>query len=82
MLAKSVFSKPGKDIEIDKLIAVQALNFRSEWNRFLELITPDPNRIIFFRYYYIPFEKAGEVINSKDAFDSLKKEKDKKPCQR
>jgi hypothetical protein len=62
ILARSVFSKPDKDIHINKLIAVQALNFRSEWNKFLELITPDPTRRIFFEDYYIPLKKKGKDV--------------------
>ena len=34
ILAKSVFEKP-----VDQLIAVRALDFRTEWNKFFERIT-------------------------------------------
>jgi KAP family P-loop domain len=48
ILANEVFGK-----DIDKLIVVQALHFRSEWNRFLELISADDElRKTFFREYY------------------------------
>jgi hypothetical protein len=62
ILAKAVFSKPGKDIEIDKLIAVQALNFRPEWNKFLELITTDRTRKSFFDDYYISLKSKGKEV--------------------
>ena len=70
ILAKSVFDK-----DIDKLIAVQALNFRRDWKRFLELITPDETRKTFFGDYYLPMKAKGKIISSKDALDSLIKEK-------
>jgi|SRR5215211_1731888 len=47
ILARAVF---GKEIDIDKLIAVQALNFRLKWNKFLELISEhDTTRKTFLR---------------------------------
>jgi uncharacterized protein YjbI with pentapeptide repeats len=56
ILAKEVFGK-----DIDKLIAVQALNFRSEWNRFLELISADDElRKAFFREYYVRWKEEGK----------------------
>ncbi|MBV9179026.1 MAG: hypothetical protein JO297_18505, partial [Nitrososphaeraceae archaeon] len=36
ILAKAVFDKPS----VGELIAVRALDFRKEWNNFLELISP------------------------------------------
>jgi hypothetical protein len=39
ILAKSVFDKP-----TDELIVVQALSFHQDWNKFLDLITPDELR--------------------------------------
>jgi hypothetical protein len=75
ILAKQVF---GKDVDIDKLIAVQALNFNRDWNRFLELISPDPpdlTRRTFFRDYYINMRNHGKVIDTKDALDNFIKEK-------
>jgi hypothetical protein len=72
ILAKAVF---GKDVDIDKLIAVQALNFNRDWNRFLELIISDKTREDFFKDYYIPMKEQGIIINSKDALDRFIKEK-------
>jgi hypothetical protein len=46
LLARAVFDKP-----IDELIVVQALNFRSEWKKFLELIMPDDKRKEFLHEY-------------------------------
>ena len=46
ILAKAVFGKP-----INELIVVQALNFRRDWNKFLELITPDETRKAFLIEY-------------------------------
>jgi predicted KAP-like P-loop ATPase len=46
ILVRSVFDKP-----IDELIVVQALNFRNDWNKFLELITPDEARNRFLKVY-------------------------------
>ena len=78
ILAKSVFfsNELDENIEIDKLVAVQALNFRPEWNTFLQLITPNPIRKLFFVYYYLPLSHVGKVFNSEEALDNLKKEKD------
>lgn len=72
ILARAVF---GKDIDIDKLIAVQALRFRRGWNRFLELISEDDNtRKTFFEKYYIPRKGKGKSIKTKDALDRFIKE--------
>jgi uncharacterized protein YjbI with pentapeptide repeats/molybdopterin-guanine dinucleotide biosynthesis protein A len=74
ILANAVF---GQDIDIkfDKLIAVQALNFRTKWNKFLELISEnDATRKTFFEEYYIPPKGKGRSIRSKDALDSFIKE--------
>jgi tetratricopeptide (TPR) repeat protein/GTPase SAR1 family protein len=46
ILAQAVFNK-----EIDKLIAVRALDFRDGWQNFLELITPNDKRKKFFEGY-------------------------------
>ncbi len=70
ILAKSVFGR-----DIDKLIAVQALNFRPEWNRFLELVTKDDTRKTFFNDYYIPLKEKDNIIKNKDALDNFIKEK-------
>lgn len=72
ILAKAVF---GEDVDYDKLIAVQALNFRREWNRFLELIAEDDNtRKTFFEEYYLPPQGKGKSIRNKDALDNFIKE--------
>jgi hypothetical protein len=46
ILARFVFKKP-----VDNLIAVEALKFRQEWNKFLEFIVPDDRREQFFIAY-------------------------------
>jgi hypothetical protein len=46
ILAQDVFNK-----DIDKLIAVRALDFRRDWQNFLELITPNDKRKKFFKGY-------------------------------
>jgi uncharacterized protein YjbI with pentapeptide repeats len=80
ILARSVFSKFLPDSNIDKLIVVQALNFRREWNMFSKLITLDETRKTFFKKYYIPQKEADKVINSKESLDKLKDiDDDKKP---
>jgi hypothetical protein len=75
ILAKAAFGK-----DIDKLITVQALNFRRDWKRFLELITPDETRMTFFADYYLPLKEKspkeeGKVIISKDTLERIIKEK-------
>jgi hypothetical protein len=70
ILARAVF---GEQIETDKLIAVQALNFHPKWNKFLELISENNNtRKTFFEEYYI--QGKGKSIRNKDALDSFIKE--------
>jgi hypothetical protein len=68
ILAKSVFDKP-----IDGLIVVQALNFRHDWNRFLELITPDETRKTFLNQYK-KLKEEGRIINTKEELDKLTQE--------
>ena len=63
ILAKSVFNKP-----VDELIAVQAFSFRREWNRFLELITPDESRRLFLNEY-----KNLKTMTSEEDLDKLNK---------
>ena len=46
IFAQAVFNK-----DIDKLIAVRALDFRDDWHKFLELITPNDTRKKFFEGY-------------------------------
>jgi hypothetical protein len=64
-LAKSVFKT-----SIDELIVVQALIFRPNWNRFLDLITPDELRNAFFSYYFT-LKKKGEIPKSKEDLDKF-----------
>ena len=47
VFTNAVFSK----LPIDELIVVQALNFRRDWNKFLEFILPDENRRFFLQNY-------------------------------
>jgi hypothetical protein len=75
IIANQVFTKRDKHIEIDALIAVQALNFRPTWNRFLELISEKSTRDTFFGKYYIPSEgRSGKSITNKDELNSFIKE--------
>ena len=63
ILAKAVFGKP-----LDELVVVQALKFRSEWNKFLELITPDKKRKRFLSLYK-KLERQGQAINTKEELE-------------
>jgi uncharacterized protein YjbI with pentapeptide repeats len=65
ILAQSVFGKP-----INELIVVQALNFRHEWNKFLELITPDEIRQIFFNEYK-KLKEGGQAITTKEQLNKV-----------
>lgn len=65
ILAKAVFDKP----TVAELIVVRALDFRSEWNNFLELISPDDTRKRFLNEY-----KGGRTITSEE-LDKLDKER-------
>jgi hypothetical protein len=65
ILAEAVFGKP-----IDELIVVQALNFRRDWNRFLELITPDEKRKNFLNEYN-KLKGEGQIITSKEELDKF-----------
>jgi hypothetical protein len=74
ILAKAVF---GEDIDYDKLIVVKALNFRREWNKFLESISvDDKTRADFFKKHYIPPTRKGRSITNQDALKSYIKEQD------
>jgi hypothetical protein len=63
ILAKSIFNKP-----ISNLIAVQALRFRPEWNKFLIFITDDENRKNFFSDF-----KQVDMNDEKSKMQFLKK---------
>jgi len=65
IFAKAVFGKP-----LNELIVVQALKFRSDWNRFLNLITPDSMRMNFL-VEYKKLEGEGLSINTKEDLDNL-----------
>lgn len=67
ILVKSVFDKP-----IDELIAVQALSFRLDWNRFLELITPDETRMRFLNVYKKMLNEGVNISNEEDFVKSIK----------
>jgi hypothetical protein len=68
ILAKSVFNKP-----IDELIVIRALDFRRDWNNFLDLITPDTNREGFFKAYK-ELKEEGRSINNSDELNQYIKE--------
>jgi uncharacterized protein YjbI with pentapeptide repeats len=59
ILAKAVFGR-----SLDELIVVQALRFRSDWNKFFELITPDKKRQRFL-FEYKRLERERHAINNK-----------------
>ena len=66
ILAESVFGKP-----VDELIAVQALNFRQEWWKFLDLIIlNDEKRRTFFNEYK-KIKEEGKVITSEAELDKF-----------
>jgi hypothetical protein len=66
ILAESVFGKP-----VDQLIAVQALNFRQEWWKFLDLITPDDEKRRTFFNEYKKIKEEGKVITTEAELDKL-----------
>jgi KAP-like P-loop domain-containing protein len=66
ILAESVFGKP-----VDELIAVQALNFRKEWWRFLDLITANDERRKAFFNEYKKIREEGKLITTKAELDKL-----------
>jgi len=72
ILARAVF---GKHYDIDKLITVQALNFRREWNKFLDLISENDNtRTTFFLDYYDYLNGKGKSIKNENELNSFVKE--------
>jgi hypothetical protein len=72
ILAKGVF---GQYVDFDRLIAVQTLIYRRDWNIFLELISQnDDVRKTFFGEYYIPLRGEGKGIRNKDALDNFIKD--------
>jgi hypothetical protein len=64
ILAESVFNKP-----VDELIAVQALNFRHEWRKFLDLITPNDDRRKTFFNEYKKIKEEGKVVTTEAELD-------------
>src|SRR5919202_6254656 len=69
ILAQSIFGKP-----IDELIVIQALDFRPEWKKFLDLITPDKVRTTFFSHengFYQSY-LDGKIKSKEDAEKSIK----------
>ena len=69
ILAKSVFEKP-----VDQLIAVRALDFRTEWNKFFELITPDDTRKRFLNVYEM-LENEKRSITTEEEFEKFVEER-------
>jgi hypothetical protein len=80
ILAKAVFNN--LRIEFDGLIVVRALDFRREWNRFLELIIPDETRRKFCSEYKKLKTKGVSISNEQQdkiaegTSDSLVQDKD------
>jgi KAP family P-loop domain len=70
ILTKSVFNK-----DVDKLLVVQALNFRREWKNFLEFITRDDRRDEFIKQY----KKLKDVATKVTLDDFTKSMLDKYP---
>jgi len=68
ILAKAV----SNELPIDGLIAVRALDFRREWNRFSELMTPDETRTMFLSEYKTL--KARDItITNEEQLDKIAK---------
>jgi hypothetical protein len=65
IIANTVYS-----YHIEELIAIQALRFRPEWSRFLELITPDEIRKKFL-YTYKKLKDEGITITKGEELDKL-----------
>ena len=65
IFAKAVFGKP-----FDELIVVQALKFRSDWNKFLELISLDKKRKNFLNEHKKLMEE-GQIITTKEELDKV-----------
>jgi hypothetical protein len=72
-VANVVFDKRDDKLPIDELIAVSALDFRPEWNEFLELITPDIIREKFLSEYK-RLKVEGITIKNEEELDKLTKE--------
>ncbi len=66
ILAESVFGKP-----VDELIAVQALNFRQEWWKFLDLIAPNDERRRTFFNEYKKMQEEGKIITTEVELDKF-----------
>jgi hypothetical protein len=71
VLAKSVITDEKEPI--DKLVAVQALIYRREWQKFLELITPDEARKRFLAEYAKLKDKLKAITND-EQLNNLSKE--------
>lgn len=68
ILAKAV----SNELPIDGLIAVRALDFRHEWNRFSELMTPKETRTMFLSEYKTL--KARDItITNEEQLDKIAK---------
>jgi hypothetical protein len=66
ILAKSIIKE---EENIDKLIAYQALAYRTEWNSFLQLIFDDVTRKKFLKQYDKLKDKFGDIINEEQLVD-------------
>jgi hypothetical protein len=66
ILAESVFGKPANE-----LIVVQALNFRKEWWKFLDLITSNDERRKMFFNEYKKIKQEGKIITTEAELDKL-----------
>ncbi len=71
VLAKSVITDEKEPI--DKLVVVQALIYRREWQKFLELITPSKARKKFLSQYVKLKDKLKDITND-EQLDSLGKD--------
>ena len=69
ILAKAVFDKP-----VGELIAVRALDFRTDWKNFLELVSPDDPRKKFLNEYK-KLKEDGRTITNEEDLDKLVKER-------
>ncbi len=69
-MGKAVFNQPS----VGQLIAVRALDFRRDWNSFLELISPDYTRKKFLDVYK-QLKKEGRIITNEEELNELLKER-------
>jgi hypothetical protein len=76
-LAKAVFDKP----TVGELIAVRALEFRRDWRRFLELISPDDTRTKFLTEYK-QLKKAGKTISNEELDKLIKESSETEPLSK